>query len=951
MSVFSQRSFSGGEIAPSLYARADQAKYASGLRTCRNFLIMRHGGASNRPGTGFVAEVKDSTKTVRLIPFVFNASQTYVLEFGNLYMRVHKNGAQVVESAVNITDITQASPAVVTTSGAHGYSNGDEVYIASVTGMTQVNGRNFKVSGVTGTTFELRYMDATTAVNSVPFTTYAAGGNSSRVYQITTPYVEADLQEIYYAQSADVITLTHPTYEPRELSRTADTSWTLAAITFEPGIARPTTCAGTGSAGAVTTRYKITAVSGEDFEESLPGTEANDVITNITQANPGVVTTSGAHGYSNGDEVLIKSVVGMTQVNNRVFVVAGVAATTFQLKDTNTTSYTAYSSAGTSGRTSIVVVALAAAPASAIALTWDAITEAKEYNVYKETGLFLRGVYGFIGVAQSNAFNDEGTDPDTTDTPPVFQNPFLLTGNYPSTVSYYQQRLMLANTDNNPESVFGSQTASFKNFSTRFPVQSDDAVSFTLAGRQVNEVRHMVDLGTLLILTSGGEWQVQGDGAGILTPSSINAKQQGYNGATTLPPLVVGGSAIYVQSRGSVVRDLGFDFQIDGYRGNDLTIFSSHLFDGYTLRDWTFQQIPHSIIWAARSDGTLLGLTYIREHQVFAWHRHDFDGTVEQVCSVPEGTEDALYIVVKRTISGLAALGGSTRRYIERLKTRAVDDIEDSVFLDSSLSYNGENTNTTHTMTLSGGTNWTYTETLTLTSSAAFFTTSDVGNQIFLTGSGGDIIRFTIVTFSSSTVVTGTVHKTVPVSMRNTAMAVWSEAVDQVSGLWHLEGETVGVFGDGFVVASPNNAAYDGTTVTIANGIATLEKPYAVIHVGMPYISDIETLDIDTVSGETLSDKKKLVSKVTMFVETSRGIFVGPKPPTDDDDDPLEGLYEVKIRETEGYDEPVDLTTGTVDVNIKPEWNANGRVFVRQVDPVPLSVLSIVPAGLIPFRG
>jgi hypothetical protein len=185
--------------------------------------------------------------------------------------------------------------------------------------------------------------------------------------------------------------------------------------------------------------------------------------------------------------------------------------------------------------------------------------------------------------------------------------------------------------------------------------------------------------------------------------------------------------------------------------------------------------------------------------------------------------------------------------------------------------------------------------------------------------------------------------------MQAAAITDWARAVDQIKGIWHLDGEDVSIFADGFVVANPNNDAYDVRTVT--DGILTLDKPYAVIHIGLPYTSDIETLNIDTAQGETISDKSKLVTKVTLFVEDSRGVWVGPKPPVDEATDFLSGLTEVKVRNDEGYDEPVDLRTGTIDVNIQSEWNSNGRVFIRQTDPLPLSVLAVAPAGLYPFRG
>jgi len=946
LTTIAQRSFAGGEISPALYGRVDIVKYSTGLRTCRNFIVARHGGVYNRAGTTFVGEVKDSTKTVRLIPFIFNSDQTYVLEFGNLYMRVVRNGAQVTETAQAITGITNANPAVLTYSGADNYANGDEVYISGVIGAMApyVNGRNFKVANLNAgaNTFELQYMDAATNVNSTGFGAYTSGGTIAEVHTIVTPYVEADLQDLQYVQSADVITIVHPNYAPRELSRTGHTSWTLSVISFDPSIARPTAVAVVaGGAGTGTYRYKITAIKAETFEESLSGTEAADTITAITQANPAVVSAA-AHGYANGDEVLITGVVGMTQVNNRVFIVAGVTAGTFQLKDVDSTGYTAYSSGGSSFRTSGVVTAAAApTPAAPHVITWTAVTNAIEYNVYKETN----GIYGFIAVAPAATFSDTGITPDTSDTPPVATNLFKLTGDFPSAVSYFQQRRIFANTDNDPEKILCSRSAQQKNFTTHQPLTDDDAVIFEITGRQVNEIKHIVDIGALVVFTSGGEWTIEGDPSGILTPTDINPKQRSYNGSGSLSPLIVGGNALYLQSRSSIIRDLAFDFQVESYRGNDLTIFAPHLFEGYTIRDWAYQQIPHSIVWAVRSDGKLIGLTYVREHQVWGWHRHDFDGTVEQVCVVPEGTEDFLYVVIKRTISGLASLGGSTRRYVERFATRRVADIQDSIFADSALSYDGRHTGAT-TMTLSGGTSWVSTETLTLTASAATFASSDVGNAIHLTGSGGTLIRFTIDAFSSTTVVTGRPHKTVPVSMRSVAITVWAKAVDEVTGLWHIEGKTVSVLGDGFVAANPNNSAYG--VVTVANGVATLDRPYGVVRAGLPYTSDFETLDVDTPSGESIADKKKQISRVTLFVESSRGIWIGGSTPASDSTlGP--GLTEVKLRDTEAYDEPVDLETGPVDVNIRSEWNSNGRIFIRQTDPIPLSVLAVIPSGLIPI--
>lgn len=939
MTTLNQRSFSGGEISPFLYARVDYSKYVTGLRTCKNFMVLRHGGVSNRPGTTFVCEVKDSSKVVRLIKFEYNSSQTYQLEFGDEYIRFIENGEQVRLTATNITAITKANPVVVT-SNAHGYSNGDEVYISGVVGMLELNGRSLKVYGVTANTYELRLMDGTTNVNSTSYTTYVSGGTAKKVYELATTYQDTEVFDINFVQSADVVTLVHPSHPPRELTRISDTSWTLGVVSFVPSTTFPTALAVTAGAGVANTyRYKVTSINEETFEESLPGVNATTrVITAITAANPAVVT-SAAHGFANGDEVMIRAVVGMTELNDRIFTIANVAANTFELEDVNSTAYTAYSSAGTANRVFCQVASDTPTALLPNVVSWTKVSTAREYNIYKEAN----GLYGLIGIAVGGTFNDINQTPDTTTTPPNSRNPFIGAGNYPSTVTYIQQRLGFGNTTEDTEKIWLSQTGDFKNFTTSSPLQADDAVTFSMNGYQVNAVRHMLDLSRLVILTQGGEWSAAGTNDGPLTPTSINPKQHSYNGCGDLRPLIVNGAAIYQQARGSIVRDLGFDYQVDGYTGNDLTISSSHLFDNYTLVDWAYQQIPHSIVWAARSDGVLLGMTYVREQQMLAWHRHVFhNGTVESVSVVPEDNEDVLYLVIKRTINSV------TKRYIEKFTSRAVIDIIDVKILDSSLSYDGRNTTAT-TMTLSGGTTWVYTESLTLTSSAVYFSALDVGNRIDIyTPVTLEKIRCTITAYTSTTVVTVTPHMTVPVAARTVAISAWDRAVDELYGLWHLEGQTVSVFADSFVVASPNNESYG--TVTVTGGKVTLDQPYAVIHIGLPITSDIETLDVDTADGETLSDKAKNVQGVTMYVESSRGIWAGRRPPTSDTVDPLEGLRELKIRNDETMGEPVSLRSEPVGIIIDGDWNSNGRVFVRQVDPIPLTILSVAPTGRFPFR-
>lgn len=819
-------------------------------------MVMRHGGVTNRAGTQFIGEAKDSSKKVRLIPFVFNTDQAYVLEFGNLYIRIVQDDVYIKESAKTITAITQASPGVVT-SNSHGFSDGDELYLSAIVGMTELNGRNVRVANSTTNTFELTDLNDV-AIDTTLFTAYSSAGSAERIYTVTTTYTEDELPDIQYVQSADVMTLVHSAHNPAELSRSGTTSWALADITFGTSVAGPLTMSFSGSASSGSGVDWQVINYDEDTGEQSSGAKGGADWTAPTSGSPITITWVGSHG-----------------------------------------------------------------------------TKSKVYRS-------IQHVYGLVGFSSTGKFIDDGIVPDFTDNYRTTDSFSALSGN-PQCVAYFQQRLLLANTSSFPETFAASRTGTYHNFDAHRPALDDDAILATLNSRQVNRIKHMIDLGKLIIFTSAGEWAVSGDTNGVLTPSSLNLRQYSYFGSSDLHPIVIGESALFVQARGSIVRDLTFDISVDGYRGNELTIFSPHLVDNYTLVDWAYQLTPHSIVWAARSDGTMIGLTYVKEQQIVGWHRHDFDGgTVESVACIPEGNEDVLYLSIKREIDG------NTKRYVERMTTRKIDDIVDSIFMDSALTYDGRN-GTATTMTISGGTLWTDGETLTLTSSASFFKSTDVGNAIYLTGADGTIVRFTIGTYTSATVVTGHTNRDVPVGMQSVATAVWTRAVDEVSGLWHLEGKAVSVFADGYVVASPNNSDY--ATITVTNGAITLDRPYGVIHVGLPYISDFETLDIDTPQGETVADKNKIVNEITLSVEKSRGIWSGPQPPDDDTVDPLQGLTEYKARNLEGYDDPVSLITDNIGIAIQSHWNSNGRVFVRQVDPLPMTILAVHPSGLVPFRG
>lgn len=498
---------------------------------------------------------------------------------------------------------------------------------------------------------------------------------------------------------------------------------------------------------------------------------------------------------------------------------------------------------------------------------------------------------------------------------------------YPAAVAYHQQRRVFACTYGNPQTVWMSRIAAFIDFGKSSPIQDDDAVIFTLNAGQLNAIRGMLSLRRLLLLTTDMEWTVSGSGnGGAVTPSDIQVDPQGYRGASKLPVLGVGNVALYVQSKGQIIRDVGYDFAEDSYKGNDLTVMASHLVQGKKIVDWAWQQAPFSCLWMVRNDGVLLGATYMREQQVIGWHRHDTDGTFESVCVIPEGDEDVLYACVVRTI------GGVQKRFIERMHTRYFTDRREAFFVDSGLTFDGRSgyrgTATDHsatTMTVTGGTNWDYTEELTITSSASFFVgATDVGDQVVFEDADGFVYRLTITSYTSGTVVKARPNRTLPAAYRGAARTDWYIARDSISGLDHLEGKTVAVFADGDVQSEK----------VVASGKVTLDSPAFIASIGLPFTSDIETLEVIEQSQGVTIGKNKQIPTASIMVEEAATFHVGR------DFDHLEAQVAAPPAL---YDQPYESQSGVLRTSFPTRWGIDGSVCIRNTDPTPITILGIIP--------
>jgi hypothetical protein len=317
-------------------------------------------------------------------------------------------------------------------------------------------------------------------------------------------------------------------------------------------------------------------------------------------------------------------------------------------------------------------------------VSWTAASGATRYAVYRcDNG--STGPFGYVGASTGTSFRDDNITPDLTRTPPSGTDPFTGAGNYPGAVSYFEQRRIFAGTTNKPQNFWGTRTGTEKNLNSSVPPRDNDAITFRIAARQVSRVLHIVPLTSLVLLTGSTEFRVVPP-SGVLSPAEPpSVLPQSYVGASNVQPLVVNNNILFGAARGGHLREMAYNDSAGGYLTGDLSLRAPHLFDNKQITGMAYAKAPVPTAWCVSSDGSLLGLTYVPEQQIGAWHAHDTGNGDEflDVCAVAEGNEDAVYVAVRRTVDGAA------RTYIERFAPRFFSALEDAVFVDSSLTYRG----------------------------------------------------------------------------------------------------------------------------------------------------------------------------------------------------------------------------------------------------------------------
>lgn len=959
------RSFAGGELSEEMYGRVDLPRHSIGLKRCYNAVVTPQGVLENRAGSRFIATTNDN-QPAWLIPFVRSDGQGFLIEFGDSYLRV-VGGTNLVNANTDPGDTldilsvdiwTQAdglpiTPVVFTTDGAHGFSPGDPVRFQ---GFSLVNPDQVGVNklaefmNVTWYVYSTPTSDTFTIVDHWPVTSNSwnygfeqgteanlvFGGSGSHAVNSDSP-VRSGTHSLKLGFTDNpndgrllvTNTVRQPVVAGQQvtLSMWVNGSATTsdlgsrfnARLNFYNGTSivqvreldlDPTVVSGPWGSGPRISNLGYVA-AGAEIGTWVQLTITATVPPNVTHVGWGAITYWGDanfavddveltvgpalwdffsyapyYGLMNGGTVALASnttpvfltptytqshirfasyaqfvdelviahklypTAKLTRVSDNEWTFTAVSFNSSLAAPANITA----SAQGTPGSPSITytytVTAVNDDGAESAAGTpdtvdntlrtlgnfniigWDAVANTFRYNVYK--GIGAGSVHGYIGSATGLTFTDDNISPDFLKQPAEVLATFDAPGAYPGTVCFYEQRMVLGGTADEPQAFWASGLPAFDYFKASVPPQDDQAFTFELMSRKSAPILHSLADPELLFFTSAGVQRVIPVEGELFTPTTVGSRTASAFGAHELAkPQEAGSNVLYPVERGAHLYELKPSDTVTGYDTSDLSVIAAHLIDG---KDWVqtaMRRAPFPIWFGLRDDGIIVGLTYMPEQQVYAWHQHELPGAfIESIAVVPEGQVDSLYVIARRTVNDL------TVRYIERIEPRNFgDDKAEAFFVDSGITYRGPDTNV-------------------------------------------------------------------------------------VTGLDHLEGLDVMVLADG-EVSGP---------YTVTAGSIEIDTFASVIHVGLPYETEIETLPIAFANEAGFGvGVMRNISQIWLRVKQSLGFTAGvsfddadQRPLVDDAEELLGDIPK--------------LRSGVYDITPLGVWSADTTICIKQTQPLPLTL-------------
>ena len=731
------------------------------------------------------------------------------------------------------------------------------------------------------------------------YTNHGIVMNGTVPLEVATPWVAADLvdadgnSKLRIVQSGDVLYITHTDgdYKPQKLTRSGALSWSIA--NFLP--------------------------DGGPFEDIDP----DETITVYASAQTGSVTLTASSAIFNANHVGGLFLLEQRKNDTTLTWEAGKVVNANDLRRYDFRNYKAVNSATTGGI--IPTHTLGAVYDGSAGVQWT----------FENSG-YGWGIITAIGSGGTTA---------TMTVQSQIPNGATLVGNastrwafaawsddlgWPTHVTFFRERLCFAKATT--RQVWGSVSGDFENFRNRDSggdTAADSAFSIEIASDQANRIEWMLAAKQLIVGTAGGEFAVgEITSAEAFGPGNIKAEPISSYGSKPVHPARVGESLLFVQRSGRKMRDIFYTLETEGYRSTNLSVLSRHLVSaGMAIIALSYQQEPNSVIWAMRSDGKLLGTTLNANQKRFGWHRHPIGGSgiVEAIETIPspDGDSDELWMIVRRTING------ATVRYVEYMQP-ALDseqDVIEAFYVDSGLTYDGS-----EAQTLTPGTGATVAGTtgVPFTAGGSVFVSGDLGKEIRYRYQDADEVYHTaraeITAVNTGTGVTATIIAAFP-STSAIAASAWAITVTTISGLGHLEGETLDVLADG----APH------PQVTVTSGAITLDYPAWYVHAGLPCIAKIKPMRLEAGAADgTAQGKTKRTHYNTIRLVNTVGGKVGP-----DEDNLVEILFRSP---SELMDEPIEPFTGDMEMPWPDGYTTDGYLMYVNDQPLPATVAGFMPS-------
>lgn len=744
-----KNSYNAGELSEYMAGRTDINKYHNGCSKLINATVLPHGGVTKRSGTEYIALTNKASgaawvsstvyavgdirtnsgetyiclvahtsgtfstdlangnwvaNQVRLVPFEFSVTDALVLEFSHLKLRFYKSGDRIMNTSVDVDDVTlpSGSEVQISTDGAHGLSTGDTARFADLGGTVELN-----FNGNHTTEFVVTVVDADDltldGTDGDDFTAWTSGGTLASIVEITTVFTSEQVFEFHYTQSADVMYIAQDDHPPQKLSRTSDTSWTIADIVFSGGpfIVKKVIAAdlmgfartgGTGRseflfpAGATGT---LTATGGHT---PFLGT-ANDIGTLwlLKHARPDATTSTFAKD-TNIIPTLTTFASGAIRTKGDFNMTVEPVATGKEAQlwrkqgEGGWTKHKSFRGATSFSSTEDEDDVLYAMTRSdnTINGTFTAQNQIQR-GVVKVTAASSTTVVTVIVV--DPVLSDNSTDNAVT-TSMWAEGAWGLFRGYPRTVTFFEDRLWWASSANNPDTLWGSRSSLYENMSFTDLGLDDEAVTFPFNDNEVSQIQWMVARQVMAVGAANKEYRFgASDIDKPITPLDRKVTPQTSFGSDNIQPVILNDAIFFFQRQGRKLRAMKFDAITENFQSDDATLLANTLLESQPTT-MAVQRVPDSIIWITRTDGVLLSFTYEPDEEIAGWARHMSAnstgvetpvGFYESVAIIHGLVEDEVWVSVKRTINS------TTSRYIERFSTRFFDQVDEAQMLDSAV--------------------------------------------------------------------------------------------------------------------------------------------------------------------------------------------------------------------------------------------------------------------------